>query len=423
MNLLEMYEKNKQLQAELSEINTKKVDLVTRIKSLDKVDKSIEKELADLNASFADTAEKLDTLNAKIKEKEQRDEESVENAELEKSKHLKNGGRKEMELTGKNYLNSEQAVKDYSKILLETRGGDAFTKGVRELLATKGFTNGEVLMPGAIVKDIVSILDNEDSFYNQLNHTGLNGPIKTPINLDKTIQAYGHVPGNTKKEQQIALSIIEIHEDAIYKYLTVPRSLTRSNSSDAILAYVMRELPQMVIMAIERAVVVGDGLAPTDKDKINSFQAIVDSELVKEVNAANIDDAIDAFIGDVSALSYKGNLIAVMSSQLQTALKTARDANGIRLFPIGTDLAEAIGVKHIYTPVWMDGLTAVAFDTKAYDVCGKNSLAMDSFDNFVLKENETEYLAEVYAGGALVKPNAAVKITVADTKSTTKTTK
>lgn len=410
MSLIKMYEESRQLQSKLNDISNQKSAIITKIKSLDAKDVNIEKELEELNTSFKDTNSKLEALNAKIKESEDKVSEVVDEVVVEdKVDELKKGGHITMT---KNYLNSQESKKDFAKLLVKTGGGKDFQDAWKSHLVTKGFTNPEVLLPTAVVNEINDVFINADqSLYKQLNHTGLQ-IWKQVVNTDGSIQAYGHKAGNAKKEQTVTLSPIELRAGAVYKYLTIEREMLKMNNEAAILDYVLKELPAQIIAAIERAVVTGDGLEISNPDHIASFKPVLTDDLTLKVEAKDISEVIDALLGKVASLAHKENLVMVCQPELFARIKTARDVNGQYLFPIGSDVKSVFGVKEVYSPHWFDKTAAVIFDTKAYNVVGDSQI--ESFEDFKLEYNQHEYLAEIYAGGALVKPNAAVAINLTE---------
>lgn len=407
MKLTELYDKHSELAKEMDQILTEKSAMIKTIKSLDKEDPEVEAKIEDLNTRLTEIQDELAALKADI-ETEESTVEAVEEAEKKEVdlKTMKNLGVKNMETK---YLQTDVAVKDFADILSVTGGGNNLKVKWEEHLSKKGITNIEQFLPERLVTAITSAFNEDGTLLSMFNHTGLQGH---KVAVDRSdLFGKGHKPGKQKSEKDLEPVIIDITLDAIYSYITIDNKMARANTQAAILDYVINKLPKDVVRAIERAAVVGDGLAKSHADKIESVQAVKDSELAEKVTVANTAELADKLYALDGLIPEAENRVLVISGKTLAKIKTQKTSGGDYLFPLGLKLEDIFNVKKVFTPTWIGEDTVVAFDTKAYDF-DMDKEGIETHQSFILKANQHEYLAEAYAGGALVKPQAAVVITV-----------
>lgn len=315
------------------------------------------------------------------------------------------------------YLKSKQAVLDFANILKKGMDGKDTRKAWEEHLRSKGVTNPELLLPEAIVTEINNALGSSGAIYKTFDDTGLTVfKVMHDTQSDGTERARGHNRGTTKTEEKITLTEKEIRAQYIYKYLTLDKETIREQQdTGALIKYVMKELPQKVVMEIERAAIVGDGRT-TGNDQITKIEAITaadDYYVTKTDATANFyEDIILNLRGKIKA---EGAKYLVMSTDSLSELQLAKDGAGHYIFPAGLDIAKTLGVEAIFTPTWMDSVKdkvkAVMYVGKSYKLVGDKDLS--SYNNFLLSTNKEEYLMEIYKGGALTENKSAAVLTVA----------
>lgn len=410
MNLEELREKVKALNEELKKKQAELASLRQKIKTatdeeLGSFEKQAQKLADDIAAKIDEQAAAEDEVKAV--EDELQDISKAGKAALEKRKNEKQ--------TSGAYLKTKQALTDFAKVLLENPEDAAGVQKAWEgHLRTKNITNPEILVPEPVAQAITDAFDKSGTIFATFNHTGLTA-WRTMFNTEEGDAglARGHKRGVDKQEQSITLDDREIRAQYIYKYITLDKETIRENSdTGALLKYVLEELPQRVVMEIEKAAIIGDGRAASDDAHIKSYTAItedtdqymteveMDEDKSLVVNLVNIDAEIEA----------TGKRYLVMHRRTLADLKVATDNNGALLYPIGTDMAGALGVNAIFTPQWFpkqaaDQPIAVEYVGEAYRTVGDK--VMESFENFILAKNKHEYLAELYSGGALSELHAA----------------
>lgn len=329
--------------------------------------------------------------------------------EYNKTKSLKPSGKND-------YLKSKQAVIDFANILEKGMNGVDTRKAWEDSLKAKGVTNPDLLLPEAIVTEINNALEQSGFIYKTFNDTGLTVfKVMHDTQSDGTERAHGHKKGTTKKEENITLTKKEIRAQYIYKYLTLDKEIIREQQdTGALINYVMKELPQKVIMEIERAAIVGDGRSSGDEDKITKFEAITEADdyyVTKTEATTNFyEDIILNLKGKIKA---QGKKYLVMSTDSLSELQLAKDGAGHYIFPAGLDIAKTLGVDTIFTPTWMDSVKttvkAIMYVGNAYKMVGDKDLS--SYENFLLSQNKNEYLMEIYKGGALAEYKSAAVLT------------
>lgn len=412
---MNLQDKRELLNYKEGELKSKKADLGKQkdlLKSLTIEDtqyNDIKKKVETLVNEVTSLQEDITNLATNIETEEKAL--NVLSDEYNKTKSLKSDGKNE-------YLKSKQAVLDFANILKKGMDGKDTRKAWEEHLKSKGVTNPELLLPEAIVTEINNALGNSGAIYKTFDDTGLTVfKVMHDTQSDGSERAKGHKRGTTKTEENITLTEKEIRAQYIYKYLTLDKETIREQQdSGALIKYVMKELPQKVVMEIERAAIVGDGRTGGN-DQITKIEAITaadDYYVTKTDATANFyEDIILNLRGKIKA---EGAKYLVMSTDSLSELQLAKDGAGHYIFPAGLDIAKTLGVEAIFTPTWMDSVKdkvkAVMYVGKSYKLVGDKDLS--SYNNFLLSTNKEEYLMEIYKGGALTENKSAAVLTVAE---------
>lgn len=375
--------------------------LKKNLKSVDVTDHKFSQIQEDINAiqeSAKELKNTIDKLNNEIENEEKALNDLAEKAIDQKAEKMKGG-------TKLDYLKTKEALNDFAKLLQKTGGREALKEAWAEHLNTKGISNPDVLLPEAVIRSITDAFEKSGSIFGTLNYTGLT-MLKVAVNTntaDATSRAKGHKRGVDKEEQVITLAPKEIRAQYIYKYITLDKETLRENrDTGALLRYVLEELPQRIIMEIERAAMIGDGRVSTADDKINSYESITRAtgDGYVSVQTATTDLLSDLINMDAT-ITAMGSRYLVISRQTLASLKLTSNNGGL-VFPIGSDISSALGYTAIFTPDWMtlaSAPLAIEYVGSAYKVVGDRNI--ESFENFLLQQNKNEYLMEIYSGGGL----------------------
>lgn len=406
MNLKERIELLESKKGLLKEQSEKAEELKIQIKSItvedeefENLSKDAEKLLNDINSLKAEIEEE----ESAIQEEEKRLEEVSKKAEEE---NKKNKGANRM-----NYLESRESLKDFAEILKGGFNGKEVKEKWMSRLEEKGVTPSDALLPGAVVSAINNALSTEGAeIFATFNHTGLT-MFKAALDTtsDGTERAHGHKKGQTKAEEVITLAAKEIRAQYVYKYLTVDKEIIREQKdTSALIEYILKEMPQKIFNEIARASLIGDGRQSSANDKINKFEAVASANALYTTSINATDNLYEDLVGMVGSMKATGKKYIALSSTTLTALKLSKDGSGQYIFPVGTDIAAALGVERIFTPDFMDDvvetITAVAWVGSAYVTVGDKVL--DSYEGFLLSQNKEEFLMEIYSGGALAEPKS-----------------
>lgn len=316
------------------------------------------------------------------------------------------------------YLNTKGAVVDFANALQDNAGASAedFKKAWAAKVASKGITNVEQLLPGALVSAISDGIEKAGTIWNVVNKTGL-----TVRRIDAETagaRAQGHKRGTTKKELSLTFTDRVIRAGFIYDYITLNKEDIRENQdTGALVKFILETLPKRIITEIERAIVLGDGRTAGGDDVIESFVSILkdaqSGTFATEYTPAKDEPLYKSIIKAAAQIEAEGPIYAVLSKSAKADLKLSETKNGALVLPLGGDLAGTFELKEIFTPSWFNKTNAadyqaVLFVGDAYETVGDNSI--EAFTNFSLSQNKQEYLQEIYAGGALTKVKAGVAI-------------
>ena len=291
-----------------------------------------------------------------------------------------------------------------------------FKKAWAAKVASKGITNVEQLLPGALVSAISDGIEKAGTIWNVVNKTGL-----TVRRIDAETagaRAQGHKRGTTKKEMSLTFTDRVIRAGFIYNYITLNKEDIRENQdTGALVKFILETLPKRIITEIERAIVLGDGRTAGGDDVIESFVSILkdaqSGTFATEYTPAKDEPLYKSIIKAAAQIEAEGPIYAVLSKSAKADLKLSETKNGALVLPLGGDLAGTFELKEIFTPSWFNKANAadyqaVLFVGDAYETVGDNSI--EAFTNFSLSQNKQEYLQEIYAGGALTKVKAGVAI-------------
>lgn len=322
-----------------------------------------------------------------------------------------------------NYLDTPKALEDFADVLVAQAGAGA--AAVREAWMDKLEANGvqmavtgaDKLFPAPVVEAVESAFKAGGPIWNLVDKTGLDA-YNTAWDTN-TDGALGHQAGKDKKEATIAIENRILEGQYIYKYLTLDKETIRKNkSTGSLLRYVLQELPKRIIASIERAIVIGDGLADTSDDKIKSFISVkadakAGNVFAKTYTPKSGESRRTAILNARDLIEAEGDVYIIAKRGYLTALKDERGTDKHMLYTPGVNILEDLELAGKFTPQWFNDTNdaendayLVVFDK--YKVVGDQSI--ESYTNFALKQNKHEYLQEIFAGGGLSGIAAAVAI-------------
>ncbi|MFD2821574.1 phage major capsid protein [Paraglaciecola chathamensis] len=290
---------------------------------------------------------------------------------------------------GAEFLKSRSAEIKYMAASMTSNPKEAWAAVLKE----RGITG--LPAPSAILKRIQDAVNDEGSVLPFIRHEEL--PTLSVGGDSALSYGSGHASGTNKKDSTINLETRILTPQYVYKYLKMPKLTMNAKASDlagALLNYVMNRLPDMVIAAVNRAIITGgvDGVAETQ-----IYPVIGDAWAV---NVGEKADAI-ALAESLVVATPKANapVLVIHRNDLAT-IKFAKDKDGRYIFPVGVDnqtIANHFGFKALVQSVAVDAGTMVSLD--GYVTNG--SRGMEYEEGTILVENNKEYLLEMPISGSL----------------------
>lgn len=299
-----------------------------------------------------------------------------------------------------------------------------------------GFTNMDYLFPDyKTLNDIPEFIQRDMEWVSAVmsgaHHTAFSRikSIFANITMDEA-RAKGYIKGNMKKEEIFSLLKRTTSPTTVYK----KQKLDRDDITDIVdldvVAFVKKEMRNMLDEEIARAILVGDGRLNSDDDHISEdcIRPIWKDEALYAINtvvATGEDDAVTAKNFIRSAIKarkdYKGsgNPILFTTEDMLTEMLLLEDGIGHLLYANQSTLATVLRVSKIVTVPIMENQTrtvnsktrtlhGIIVNMKDYNIGADKGGAVSLFDDFDIDYNQQKYLIETRCSGALVKPYSAI---------------
>lgn len=376
------------------------------MKLIDQIE-SIDNQLKDLGdkISNAEDKETIEGLMAEVKELKnakaqliiQTEEETVEKQ------------------VSKNYLETEQALHDFVKIQMNSRGESEIKEAWEAKLAENGvtITDKDNYLPKKLELDIQTVLTRSNPVYPIFKHTNI-GAILVARDFTSDDEAKVHVPGTTKSRQTATLKVSGLKPRMIYKATSINEIDKRTiDNFSELYQLLVAELAQRVIdKVVDLALVEGsatDG-ETGDAQNENGFISIMNETNVNKVKKINgkadlvaaVEQAVDAI--DAPGKKY----LVVTKAQKRDILDALR-----KKFPQSTflnnnhDIANVFGVDELVIYQGTKALMPIVIAQDAYHV---DMQPLNRIEQFRLDTNENDILVETPATGRPVAFGGAVVI-------------
>jgi hypothetical protein len=237
-------------------------------------------------------------------------------------------------------------------------------------------------------------------------------------------RAKGYIKGNMKKEEFFGVARRITTPQTIYKKQKLDRDDIIDISDFDVVVWMKGEMRIMLDEELARAILIGDGRAVDDEDKINETNirpiATDDEFYTVQVNV-NLGDASSSYVEVIEALIlamqyYRGSGSPTMFTTATTIarMKLLKDTLGRRLYSSLAEIASDIGVDEIVPVEVMEtepDLVAVIVNMSDYNVGADKGGQVTLFDDFDIDFNQYKYLIETRVSGALTKPRSAMAVT------------
>ena len=258
----------------------------------------------------------------------------------------------------------------------------------------------------------------------------LNGTRKTPFSRIKThyadlnyddARAKGYIKGTFKKEEFFAVASRTTTPTTIYKKQKLDRDDIVDITDFDVVGWMRAEMKVMIKEELARAILLGDGRAVDDEDKIvetNIRPIVSDHELYSFVVNVNTDDANSNVKEVINAIImhrqyYRGTGLPTMYTTetfLAQCLILA-DGVGRDLYDTVEKLATKLRVKEIVTVELMDtrpDIVAILVNPADYVIGMTRGGELTNFEDFDIDFNQHKYLIETRLAGALAKLKSAM---------------
>ena len=316
---------------------------------------------------------------------------------------------------------------------------------VLEHAGTYGIDNIDMLFPEAkIIGDMPDLVKRRTDWVEAV----LGGVHHNPFSRIKTIsadltydtaRAKGYVTGTLKKEEFFGLQNRITTPTTVYKKQKLDRDDILDIQDFDVIVFLKQEMRIMLDEELARAILLGDGRAIDDKDKITEPLGLAEGKGIRSILNDHTfyasDYVIDVDVPDEDVpeeivralLAYEGSgNPTFFASRLQIAnMSLLKSELGNRLYPTMENLTSALQVGRIVGVDLMKGLektittpdgdkvcelVGIAVNLADYSVGTDKGGEVTFFDDFDLNFNQELYLLESRISGALRKWRSAVRI-------------
>ena len=335
------------------------------------------------------------------------------------------GGKQEEEHTL-----SHDAIKG---IVADAQRSGSLKEAVEHYAIKHGIDNIEVLFPDA--RSVTETPEFDQRRVEWVSNV-MNGTKHSPFSRIKSLvaditfdeaRARGYIKGNFKKEEWFAVSKRSTTASTVYKKQKLDRDDIIDITDFDIVMWLKGEMRLMLDEELARSILIGDGRAVDDDDKIKDPMGASEGAGVRSVlhdhdlytTVINIDDSApppDVVDGIISAMQYyKGSGSPTLYTTLPvlTSLLLARDTLGHRLWKTPAELASEMGVANIVTVEVMEAeenLLGIIVNLKDYTIGADKGGEVNFFDDFDIDYNQYKYLYETRISGALTKIRSAMVV-------------
>ena len=413
-SLVELLEARQKATDELSEVKLKKATIKAKLKEANIEDDVLEQLKADAEAlvTQANTLkETIDSLDADIEETEK------ELNKAAKSIREVQKGKTQME-----HLKTKEAALDFARILMDNEGSSNSARKAWEAnLVEKGVTDLNKILPEPVLIAIQNAFNDYDGI---LNHVTKDPRYAVRVALQtQQAKAKGHQNGKTKKDESFVFIDYTINSAAVYIKYSFEYADLKKDTTGAYFNYVMNELAQGFIRAVERAVVIGDGKNSDDDDKITEIKSIAEETLAQlfDTQEINVDGEFDStvlenLVKGIDKLAVNTTPILVTSKTIARKLKMVKDGEKRYIDPQPfapiSQTGNVIAGYQVYVYDWMEDATnpIIAFADKAYKMIG-DDVSADRFEDYDVTMNRRHIELASVLGGRLGQYKSAVKFT------------
>jgi hypothetical protein len=260
----------------------------------------------------------------------------------------------------------------------------------------------------------------------------LSGARKTPFSRIKThwadlnfddARAKGYIKGTMKKEEFFGTASRITTPSTIYKKQKLDRDDIIDITDFDVVAWMKGEMRLMLDEELARAILIGDGRAIDDEDKIsetNIRPIATDADLFTVVVNVNLGDASSSYMEVIDALTlqrqhYRGTGLPTMytTETVIANLLLLKDTLGRRIYNSLDEIATVLRVSSIVPVEVLEttpDIVAVLVNMSDYSIGADKGGQVTLFDDFDIDFNQYKYLIETRVSGALTKLKSAMVV-------------
>lgn len=301
--------------------------------------------------------------------------------------------------------------------------------------ADYGIENIGYLFPDAkSITDEPITLDRDQSWVSVV----MNGTKHSPFARIKSVLAdirddKARAKGYAKKAQKKTEEVIKLltrttSPTTIYKKQKLDRDDIVDITDFNVVSWLKSEMKGKLNEEIARAILIGDGRAITDPDRVddeairpilkeNDLYAIHKSLESNTTDETLVDDIVLAS----AELEGSGSPTLFIAKKRLVKMLLLKDKNGRRLYETEASLAGALGVSKIVTIPQFEGLEheikgvnhellAIVVDLRDYTIGSNAGAELGMAESFDIDFNQYKYLMETRLSGSLTAPYSALTI-------------
>ena len=328
------------------------------------------------------------------------------------------------------------------------KAANSRVNSVKEHFLSHGITEIEKLFPDyKSLTNAPEFIKRPDAWVKKV----MNGVKHTPFSRIKTMfaditkdeaRAKGYIKGTKKTDEQFGLLKRYVEPTTIYKKQTLDRDDILDITDFDVVAWLKMEMRGMLEEEIARQILVGDGRAVGNPDRIDPTKIIpiwTDAEMFtinttieigdNDTTNTRADKFIDAAVRAHDDYRGSGSPTMYVDQSVLTDMLLQKDLNGRRIYTSKAELATALLVDDIIPIPVMKGLRrsvtvgegneavttvhtlmAIVVNLDDYRVGADKGGDVAMFDDFDIDYNQQKYLIETRMSGMLVKPSSAIVI-------------
>lgn len=301
--------------------------------------------------------------------------------------------------------------------------------------ADYGIENIGYLFPDAkSITDEPITLDRDQSWVSVV----MNGTKHSPFARIKSVLAdirddKARAKGYAKKAQKKTEEVIKLltrttTPTTIYKKQKLDRDDIVDITDFNVVSWLKSEMKGKLNEEIARAILIGDGRAITDPDRVDdeAIRPILKENdlyaIHKSLDASTTDETlVDDIVLASAELEGSGSPTLFIAKKRLVKMLLLKDKNGRRLYETEASLAGALGVSKIITVPQFEGLEheiknvnhellAIVVDLRDYTIGSNAGAELGMAESFDIDFNQYKYLMETRLSGSLTAPYSALTI-------------